>query len=101
VGCRNVFAPGYAVSIALVRRDGTPTIGVVYDPVGRTVIHATAGAGAFRNGHSMTVSQEPDQQSSDGTVLSLFTYKSLLSSEQHDQMIAALEEIPETWGWAV
>lgn len=92
--------PGYAVSIALVRRDGTPTIGVVYDPVGETVIHAIAGAGAFRNGQSMTVSQEPDQQSSSGPVLSLFTDRSFLSSEQRDQMISALEEIARDMGLA-
>ena len=33
-------SPGYAVSIALVSRDGTPRIGVIYDPVEATVLHA-------------------------------------------------------------
>ncbi len=88
------------MSIALVRRDGTPTIGVVYDPVRQTMIHAIAGQGAFRNGHSMTVSQKPDQQPSSGTVLSLFTDRSFLSSEQRDQMIFALEEIARVLGLA-
>ena len=32
-------SPGYAVSIALVGRDGTPWVGVVYDPVEATVLH--------------------------------------------------------------
>ena len=31
--------PGYSISIALVRRDGTPTLGVVYDPVEETTLH--------------------------------------------------------------
>jgi len=87
--------PGYAVSIALVRRDGTPTIGVVYDPVGETVIHAIAGAGVFRNG------QPWDQQSSggtSGTVLSLFTDRSFLSSDGRDEITTALEEIARDMG---
>ncbi len=41
--------PGYAVSIALVSRDGVPHIGVVYDPVEHTLYHAIRGQGAFRN----------------------------------------------------
>ncbi|NOR80922.1 MAG: inositol monophosphatase [Methyloprofundus sp.] len=43
--------PGYAVSIALVARDGTPYIGVVYDPLEKTLYHAVKGCGAFRNGN--------------------------------------------------
>ena len=42
--------PGYAVSIALVSRCGTPQIGVIYDPVEQTLYHAIKGFGAFRNG---------------------------------------------------
>jgi len=84
--------PGYAVSIALVRRHGTPTIGVVYDPVGETVIHAIAGAGVFRNGRPWNL------QSSSGTVLSLFTDGSFLSSEAREQITTALEEIARDMG---
>ena len=84
--------PGYAVSIALVRRDGTPTIGVVYDPAEETVIHAIAGAGGFRNGRPW------DQQLSSGTVLSLFTDKSFLSSEGRDEITTGLEEIVRDMG---
>ena len=84
--------PGYAVSIALVRRDGSPTIGVVYDPVGETLIHAIAGEGAFQNGRPW------DQPSPSGTVLSLFTDKSFLSGEERDQITSALEEIARDMG---
>ena len=44
--------PGYAVSIALVARGGRPAIGVLYDPVSATTVHAIAGSGAFRNGEA-------------------------------------------------
>lgn len=84
--------PGYAVSIALIRRDGTPTIGVVYDPVEKTVVHAIAGAGAFRNGRPW------DQPSPSGKVLSLFTDRSFLSGEERDQITAGLEGIARDMG---
>ncbi|MEP3477843.1 MAG: 3'(2'),5'-bisphosphate nucleotidase CysQ [Fuerstiella sp.] len=92
--------PGYAVSIALVHRDGTPTIGVVYDPVGKTMIHAMAGAGAFQNGRSMSVPQQPIQQPCSGAELSLFTDRSFLSNGQRDQMISVLEKIAQDMGLA-
>jgi fructose-1,6-bisphosphatase/inositol monophosphatase family enzyme len=41
--------PGYSVSIALVARDGTPHLGVVYDPTTDTTYHAVKGLGAFKN----------------------------------------------------
>ncbi len=40
---------GYAISIALVERSGLPLIGVVYDPVDSTLVHAIKGRGAYRN----------------------------------------------------
>lgn len=92
--------PGYSVSIALVRRDGTPTVGVVYDPVEGTILHAIAGAGLFRNRQSMTVSQKLDQPPSGEPVLSLFTDRSFLSSKGRDQMISDLEGIARDTGLA-
>lgn len=44
-------SPGYAVSIALVSRAGTPHLGVVYDPHNQNLYHAIRGGGAFRNEH--------------------------------------------------
>jgi len=41
---------GYSVSIALVCSDGTPYIGVIYDPVEQTLYSAIKGHGALRNG---------------------------------------------------
>ncbi|PLW69690.1 3'(2'),5'-bisphosphate nucleotidase CysQ family protein [Pseudohalioglobus lutimaris] len=40
--------PGYAVSIALVDQSGEPLIGVVYDPLDATLMHAIKGQGAYR-----------------------------------------------------
>jgi len=42
--------PGFSVSIALVAKDGTPHIGVVYDPSTDILYHAIKGKGAFKNG---------------------------------------------------
>ena len=41
--------PGFSVSIALVAKDGTPHIGVVFDPSTDTLYHAIKGQGAFKN----------------------------------------------------
>lgn len=41
--------PGFSVSIALVAKDGTPTIGVVFDPCTETLYHAIKGHGAYKN----------------------------------------------------
>ena len=40
---------GYAVSIALVSKEGTPLLGVIYDPDQNTLYHAIKGEGAFYN----------------------------------------------------
>lgn len=40
---------GYSVSIGLVAKDGTPLIGVVYDPVHDVLYQATKGQGLRRN----------------------------------------------------
>ena len=44
--------PGYAVAIALVRRDGVPMIGVVYDPVLDRLYRAVSGQGLRINGQA-------------------------------------------------
>lgn len=40
--------PGFAVSIALVSKVGRPLIGVVYDPVSKSLIYALEGNGAYK-----------------------------------------------------
>ena len=41
--------PGFSVSIALIAKDGTPIIGVVFDPSTETLYHAIKGQGAYKN----------------------------------------------------
>ena len=43
--------PGFSVSIALVAKDGTPNLGIVYDPSTDTLYHAIKGKGALQKGH--------------------------------------------------
>ena len=42
--------PGFAVSIALVAKNGEPQLGVVFDPSSHTFYHAIKGKGAYKNG---------------------------------------------------
>ena len=46
---------GYAVSIGLVARDGSPQIGVIYDPVSEVLWQAAKGQGVQRNGQRWKV----------------------------------------------
>ncbi len=86
-------SPGYAVSVALVGRDGTPRIGVICDPVGATVTHAVSGGGVFRNG----VSWSPEAQFR-GDVLSVFADRSFFTSDDHDDVVAALDHVARDMG---
>ncbi|GGK46482.1 MULTISPECIES: 3'(2'),5'-bisphosphate nucleotidase CysQ family protein [Flavobacteriaceae] len=47
--------PGFSVSIALVAKDGTPYIGVVFDPSTNTLYHAIKGRGVFKNGSLLKI----------------------------------------------
>lgn len=52
--------PGFSVSIALIAKDGTPHIGVVFDPSTDTLYHAIKGNGAFKNGRPWEIKQTND-----------------------------------------
>jgi myo-inositol-1(or 4)-monophosphatase len=85
--------PGFAASIALVARDGTPLIGVVYDPVEQSLYHAVRGQGAFRDGKAITVpALEPDEP------LVLRTDFSFQAHPWLEQTQAGLEQIAEEMG---
>ena len=47
--------PGFSVSIALIAKDGTPHIGVVFDPSTNALYHAIKGNGAYKNGVSWKI----------------------------------------------
>ena len=84
--------PGYAVSIALVRRDGTPCIGVIYDPVEQTMLHAISGSGAFRDGQPWP-SELPQAD-----VLSVFADRSFLDQADRDGLRQTLEQLARDLG---
>ncbi len=80
--------PGYSVSIALVSRDGSPLLGVVYDPRGDVVFEAISGRGAKIDGVPFRLSGEG---SGSGT-LSVFSDRSSRGDAGHVGVLAALEE---------
>ena len=86
---------GYAVSIALVGSDGTPVIGVVFDPVEATVLHAISEVGAFRNHRPWPTGKRPW-----GDVLSVFADRSFMVSDDHDVVVDALGQIARDMGLA-
>lgn len=52
--------PGFSVSIALIAKDGTPYIGVVYDPTTDNLYHATKENGVFKNGSPWKIQHKND-----------------------------------------
>ncbi len=89
--------PGYSVSIALVARDGSPVIGVIYDPVEKTLYHAIKGRGAFRNGESLTL------KLTSATSEQALTWVADQSFEQHplfSTVMMELENIANQIGYA-
>ncbi len=88
-------SPGYAVSVALVAQDGTPRIGVVYDPVESTALHAISGVGAFCDGRPW-VAERP----AGGAVLSVFTDRSFLRRDDQDALAGALHRMADDLGLA-
>jgi len=47
--CFSKGEDGYSTSIALIKKDGTPMIGVVYNPRADSLYHAVLGLGAFKD----------------------------------------------------
>ena len=83
--------PGYSVSIALVGRDGTPAIGVVYDPVEATTFQAVSGGGAFRDERLWSIPASAD-------VLTVFADRSALERDDHQATMDALNQVARDMG---
>lgn len=47
--------PGFSVSIALIAKNGTPVIGVVFDPSTETLYHAIKGQGTYKDGNPWSI----------------------------------------------
>lgn len=82
---------GYSVSVALVARNGSPQIGVVYDPVHDVLWQATKGEGVQRNGEAWTLQ-------SSGEVLT-FTYdRSFIERPEREEVLKELEAYANSLG---
>ena len=83
--------PGYSVSIGLVAKDGSPLIGVVYDPVHDVLWQATKGEGILRNGEPWSL----DASSKELT----FTYdRSFADRPERDRVLRELEDYAHSIG---
>ena len=81
--------PGYSVSIALVSQSGAPYIGVIYDPVEKTLYHATKGKGAYRNGKPWQL----DHLEINTQRLSFISDRSFAKHPLYTQVLSQLEAI--------
>ncbi|TBN03933.1 inositol monophosphatase [Hyunsoonleella flava] len=70
---------GFSVSIALIAKDGTPVIGVIFDPSTKTVYHAIKGRGAYKNKERWEIKNTNDY-------LTFVTDKKLKDTPQSDKI---------------
>ncbi len=83
--------PGYSVSIGLVARDGSPQIGVVYDPVHDVLWQATKGQGVRRNGEPWALNASSQELT--------FTYdRSFADRPERDRVLQELEDYAHSLG---
>lgn len=80
--------PGYAVSIALVSKNGEPQIGVVYDPVKGNHYHAVKGGGAFKNQQPW-----PQETHAPDAPLHFICDRSITANPLFDQIISDLKKM--------
>lgn len=85
-------SPGYAVSIALVDQSGVPLIGVVYDPVDSTLIHAIKGQGAYRDQAPIT------RATSVSASLVVFADTSFRAHENYEDILNTLNRCAQDSG---
>ena len=83
--------PGYSVSIGLVAKDGSPRIGVVYDPVHDVLWQATKGEGILRNGETWTLDASSEELT--------FTYdRSFADHPKRARVLQVLEDYAHSIG---
>jgi fructose-1,6-bisphosphatase/inositol monophosphatase family enzyme len=83
--------PGFSVSIALIAKDGTPYIGVVYDPTTDNLYHATKGNGVFKNGSPWQIQNRNDY-------LTYVTDKKLKDTPRLEELEALIEKHVNEYG---
>ena len=77
--------PGFSVAIALVDKNGTPQIGVVYDPNTGNLYSATKDKGAFKNG-------QPWKVKANNKYLTYVTDKKLADTPNKSKILAILDD---------
>ena len=87
---------GYAVSIALVSRLGSPMIGVIYDPLEQTLYHAIKGGGAFRNNKLWDLAVTPPAEKN---YLTLVCDRSFTLQKNYLKLLNELENISREFGF--
>lgn len=88
--------PGYAVSVALVSSNGTPYIGVIYDPAEQTLYHAMKNGGAFRNGKRWPLNLS---SASPGDSLTLIADRSFKQHNLFSEMVTELKSVALEMGY--
>ncbi len=76
---------GYAVSIALVSKAGTPHLGFIYDPIEEVLYEAIKGQGVYKN-------QKPWKIESDNDYLTYVSDRPLAETPRADEIEALLKE---------
>jgi fructose-1,6-bisphosphatase/inositol monophosphatase family enzyme len=84
--------PGFSVSIALIAKDGTPYIGVVYDPTTDTIYHATKGNGVFKNESPWNIEHK-------NNYLTYVTDKKLKDTPRLEELKSLIEKYVDEYGW--
>ncbi|WP_248724702.1 3'(2'),5'-bisphosphate nucleotidase CysQ [Seonamhaeicola sp. ML3] len=74
---------GFSVSIALVSNEGTPLIGVVFDPVSETLYHAIKGQCVFKN-------KKPWAINNTNYYLTYLTDKTLSNTPESEKIVKIL-----------
>lgn len=87
--------PGYAVSIGLVSQAGEPLIGVVYDPLLKTLYSAIKRQGALRNGEAWAL---PSSSSLTRKPLTLVCDRSLEELPTYPRLLEQFETIATRMG---
>ncbi len=82
--------PGFSVSIALIAKDGTPYIGVVFDPSTDTLYHAIKGNGVYKNGSPWEIKHSNDH-------LTYVTDRKLKDTPRAGKIERLLNENAEKW----
>lgn len=86
--------PGYAVSIGLVSKTGESQLGVVFNPVTKTLYHAIAGQGVFKNEKPWS----PDLSIGNKSTFSLYIDRSFTGHKNYNSIISEIENLLPQFG---